>query len=66
VTSSSWVPSPNSTRKRKSECGDSIRSKGLEEEFCELAGRRIRDVVRGSVLREISGRYRTKLEPPML
>jgi site-specific DNA-methyltransferase (adenine-specific) len=28
----------------------------LEEEFCELAGRRIRDVVRGSVLREISGR----------
>ena len=28
----------------------------LEEEFCELAGRRIRDVVPGSVLREISGR----------
>jgi site-specific DNA-methyltransferase (adenine-specific) len=28
----------------------------LEEEFCELAGRRIRATGRGSVLREISGR----------
>jgi site-specific DNA-methyltransferase (adenine-specific) len=31
----------------------------LEEEFCELAGRRIRASVRGSVLREISGRLST-------
>ncbi len=30
----------------------------LEEEFCELAARRIRATVRGSVLREISGMHR--------
>ena len=32
----------------------------LEEEFAELAGRRIRATVRGSVLRKISERSRTK------
>jgi site-specific DNA-methyltransferase (adenine-specific) len=35
----------------------------LEEEFCELAERRIMATVRGGVLREISGRL---LAPPML
>ena len=34
----------------------------LEEEFCELAARRIRAAVRGGALREISGRLSA---PPM-
>src|SRR5215212_12275233 len=31
-TTSSWASSPNSTRKRKAGCSDSIRSKGLEKD----------------------------------